>query len=100
MKESTQIKRMEKITRLREELLTWQQIVVNQELRIDRLECTISALVTTLNAQKRLEKFDVAKLNTAMDNIVKIRKAQAQAQAQGNGHDHAPQEAHADSDQG
>lgn len=62
-----------KATALRAEVSQWQGASVNQELKIDRLECTLSALIATLNAQTRFEKFDTKKLAAEMDRIAKAR---------------------------
>jgi hypothetical protein len=86
MKETIQQQRLKKIAGLKEELTQWQQIVVNQQIRIDRLECTVSALITTLNRQGRFATFDMKVLDAEMDRIVKARRESAKTQA--NGHDH------------
>lgn len=97
MKERLQQQRIKKIKDLSDELKQWQQIVVDQQQSIDRLNVNFSALVAVLNGQKRFEKFDIKKFDRELDKILKARFEQAkamQAKLNGEAHPHPHADSH------
>lgn len=71
MKQALHEKRLEKINALKEEVMVWQQVVVKQEQRIQRLELNFSALMATLAQQKRFSRgFDHKRMAAELDRMI------------------------------